>query len=591
MAAPSKTEWGAIKGSGNKQGRIGIYKSITKTQNEISVTIEVWYWTRYAVDDSSNTFKYGWGTSAGTTIGSKAINTKNGESWGTFNQILIGRYSTKFSRGTSPQTKYASASFTGIEYGGGSGSVTVQIPVPAKDNYTVSFDANGGTGAPSSLNKPIGVSVSLPNTIPIRNGYTFQGWGTSRTATVVAYTAGGTYSANASATLYAIWKANTYTIRFDANGGSGAPIQQTKTHGVNLTLSSTIPVRQDYRFDGWGVSKESTTVVYRPGDQLTDNTDMTLYAIWTFAFNKPRIENYIVQRCDSGGNYQADGTYCRVKFDWECDTSVVSIKIEYKITTSSYWTEIPVDASGLSGTVNQIVGGSLNPLNQYDIRVTVEDIHSSSSYSKPLSSKKRLMEWRKDRDGVTFGGTADEAGLVSYWNLKLKTGRIETPNGLEVDGLIPCENGVVDIGSASNPFDNGYFNDLFINGKSHIKNTLLWSGGHFMTTDQTATLSEPISKQAHGIILVFTPYVDNATKTYDRNAFYIPKELIAMHNGQSMLFTPTGSMPGNIVANKCLFIFDNKITGHSQNAFAGQVSGSNIYIQNNKFVLQYVIGI
>ena len=468
MAAPSKTEWGAIKGSGNKQGRIGIYKSITKTQNEISVTIEVWYWTRYAVDDSSNTFKYGWGTSAGTTIGSKAINTKNGESWGTFNQILIGRYSTKFSRGTSPQTKYASASFTGIEYGGGSGSVTVQIPVPAKDNYTVSFDANGGTGAPSSLNKPIGVSISLPNTIPIRNGYTFQGWGTSRTATVVAYTAGGTYSANASATLYAIWKANTYTIRFDANGGSGAPIQQTKTHGVNLTLSSTIPVRQDYRFDGWGVSKESTTVVYRPGDQLTDNTDMTLYAIWTFAFNKPRIENYIVQRCDAGGNYQADGTYCRVKFDWECDTSVVSIKIEYKITTSSYWTEIPVDASGLSGTVNQIVGGSLNPLNQYDIRVTVEDIHSSSSYSKPLSSKKRLMEWREDRDGITFGGTADEAGLVSYWDLKLKTGKIETPNGLEVDGLIPRENRVVDIGSASNPFDNGYFRQLYAGGEKLV---------------------------------------------------------------------------------------------------------------------------
>lgn len=465
MAAPSGTEWGAIKGSGNKQGRIGIYKSITKSQNEISVTIEVWYWTRYAVDDSSNTFKYGWGTSAGITIGSKTIMTKNGESWGTFNQILIGRYSTKFSRGTSAQTKYASASFTGIEYGGGSGSVTVQIPVPAKDNYTVSFDANGGTGAPSSLNKPIGVSISLPNAIPIRNGYTFQGWGTSRTATVVAYTAGGTYSANASATLYAIWKANTYTIRFDANGGSGAPIQQMKTHGVNLTLPSTIPVRQNYRFDGWGVSKESTTVVYRPGDQFTDNADMTLYAIWTFAFNKPRIENYIVQRCDAGGNYQADGTYCRVKFDWECDTSVVSIKIEYKITTSSYWTEIPVDASGLSGTVNQIVGGSLNPLNQYDIRVTVEDIHSSSSYSKPLSSKKRLMEWREDRDGITFGGTADEAGLVSYWDLKLKTGRVETPNGLEIDGLIPYENEVVDIGKMSNPFANGYFNNLYTGGE------------------------------------------------------------------------------------------------------------------------------
>lgn len=589
MAAPSKTEWGAIKGSGNKQGRIGIYKSITKSQNEISVTIEVWYWTRYAVDDSSNTFKYGWGTSAGTTIGSKAINTKNGESWGTFNQILIGRYSTKFSRGTSPQTKYASASFTGIEYGGGSGSVTVQIPVPAKDNYTVSFDANGGTGAPSSLNKPIGVSISLPNTIPIRNGYTFQGWGTSRTATVVAYTAGGTYSANASATLYAIWKANTYTIRFDANGGSGAPIQQTKTHGVNLTLSSTIPVRQDYRFDGWGVSKESTTVVYRPGDQLTDNTDMTLYAIWTFAFNKPRIENYIVQRCDSGGNYQADGTYCRVKFDWECDTSVVSIKIEYKITTSSYWTATSVYASGLSGTVNQIVGGSLNPLNQYDIRVTVEDIHSSSSYSKPLSSKKRLMEWREDRDGITFGGTADEAGLVSYWDLKLKTGKIETPNGLEVDGLIPCENGVVDIGDASNPFDNGYFNDLFINGKSHLQQRQLWTSTWFMNASQTAYLSEPISEQQHGILLFFQAYENGIAQEYWHNVYFVPKSIVKLKPGVGHSFHMVGGSDYGGEGRKYLYIYDDKIVGNQHNEGNGTKNG--ITYANNKFVLKYVYGI
>ena len=589
MAAPGNTEWGEVKGSGNKQGRIGIYKSITKTQNEISVTIEVWYWTRYAVDDSSNTFKYGWGTSAGTTIGSKAINTKNGESWGTFNQILIGRYSTKFSRGTSPQTKYASASFTGIEYGGGSGSVTVQIPVPAKDNYTVSFDANGGTGAPSSLNKPIGVSISLPNTIPIRNGYTFQGWGTSRTATVVAYTAGGTYSANASATLYAIWKANTYTIRFDANGGSGAPIQQTKTHGANLTLSSTIPVRQDYRFDGWGVSKESTTVVYRPGDQLTDNTDMTLYAIWTFAFNKPRIENYIVQRCDSGGNYQADGTYCRVKFDWECDTSVVSIKIEYKITTSSYWTEIPVDDSGLSGTVNQIVGGSLNPLNQYDIRVTVEDIHSSSSYSKPLSSKKRLMEWREDRDGITFGGTADEAGLVSYWDLKLKTGKIETPNGLEVDGLIPCENEVVDIGSASNPFDNGYFNDLFINGKSHLQQRQLWTSTWFMNASQTAYLSEPISEQQHGILLFFQAYENGIAQEYWHNVYFVPKSIVKLKPGVGHSFHMVGGSDYGGEGRKYLYIYDDKIVGNQHNEGNGTKNG--ITYANNKFVLKYVYGI
>lgn len=384
--------------------------------------------------------------------------------------------------------------------------------------------------------------------------------------------------------------ANTYTVAYNANEGIGAPPRQIKTHGVNLTLSNTIPIRTDYKFVGWGVSADSTTVVYHPGDVYTSNANATLYAIWVLAFNKPRIENYTVQRTDVSGNYQADGRYCKVKFDWECDSPVRAIRIEYKASTDSYWTSSPVSANGLNGKINQIIGGPLSPLNVYEIRVTVEDEHASSSYTKPLSSKKRVMECRVDRDGVTFGGTADEQGLVSNWDLKLKTGRIKTPTVLEVDGLVPSD-ARKDIGNVSAPFNNGYFKNLYINGKNHAENKILWSGGHLMMAEHTVTLNEPISAQAHGVVLVFAPYIDGVMKTYDRNTFYIPKYLISMHSGQSMLFSSTGSMPGNIIANKCLFIFDNKITGHKDNAFVGKVAGSGIYVQSNKFVLQYVIGI
>ncbi len=591
MAAPSTTEWGAVKGSGNKQGRIGINQTIIKTNDKITVKIDIYYWTKFAVDDKTNTFKYGWGTSAGTVSATnKHILTKNGESWGTFNQVFISSHTTEFARGTSAVTKYASASFSGIEYGGGSGSVTVEIKVPAKESYTITYNANGGTGAPSSQSKPQGVSITLSNTIPVRNGYTFLGWGTSSTATTVAYKAGGTYSANASATLYAVWKANIYTVTYDANGGTGAPASQTKTHGVVLKLSSTVPTRTDYKFVGWGVTADSTTAVYNPGDAYESDMSATLYAIWVLAFNKPRIENYTVQRCDSSGNYQADGKYCKVKFDWKCDSNVVSIKVEYKLSSDEKWTATNIEAFGLSGKVNEIIGGSLNPLSAYNIRVTVTDAHESSSYAKPLSSKKRVLECRGDRDGVTFGGTADETGLVSNWDLKLKTGRIITPDALEVDGLVPSDESK-DIGKPDTTFNNVYLKNLYINGRNHTEQKILWSGGYFMTASHTATLSEPISNQHHGIILVFTPYVDNEVKTYDRNPFFVPKQLVSMHAGQSMSFIMTGSMPGNIFANKCLIFNDTKISGHKDNSFVGRVVGSDIYVQNNKFVLQYVIGI
>ena len=87
------------------------------------------------------------------------------------------------------------------------------------------------------------MALTLSTTVPTRTGYTFKGWATSASATSATYSAGGSYTANSGATLYAVWQINTYTVSYNANGGSGAPSAQTKTYGVNLTLSSTKPTR------------------------------------------------------------------------------------------------------------------------------------------------------------------------------------------------------------------------------------------------------------------------------------------------------------------------------------------------------------
>ncbi|MDR1800864.1 MAG: InlB B-repeat-containing protein [Lachnospiraceae bacterium] len=88
-----------------------------------------------------------------------------------------------------------------------SGTYTVNITVPGSATYTVTYNANNGTGAPATQTKQAGVPLTLSETIPTRSGYNFMGWGTSSTATTATYQPGGTYSADASITLYAVWNA------------------------------------------------------------------------------------------------------------------------------------------------------------------------------------------------------------------------------------------------------------------------------------------------------------------------------------------------------------------------------------------------
>ena len=82
--------------------------------------------------------------------------------------------------------------------------------------------------------------------------------------------------------VYCVWQANTYTVSYNANGGSGAPSNQTKTYGVNLTLSSTRPTRTNYNFKGWATSA-SGSVAYQPGGTYSSNAAVTLYAVWEVA--------------------------------------------------------------------------------------------------------------------------------------------------------------------------------------------------------------------------------------------------------------------------------------------------------------------
>jgi M6 family metalloprotease-like protein len=152
--------------------------------------------------------------------------------------------------------------------------------------YTVAFDGNGNTGGtpPADQTKISNVDLTLAGAgTLLRSGHTFSGWNTATNGSGTAYAAGGTYSANAAATLYAQWTLNTYTVSYDDNGSTGgsAPADQTKTHDVDLTLAGAgTLVRTGYSFSGWNTVTNGSGTAYAAGATYAPNAAVALYAQW-----------------------------------------------------------------------------------------------------------------------------------------------------------------------------------------------------------------------------------------------------------------------------------------------------------------------
>lgn len=316
------------------------------------------------------------------------------------------------------------------------------IFVAAKTSYTVKYDANGGSGAPSSQIKWYGTNTTLSSTKPTRSGHTFKGWGTSSTSTTVSYEAGATYSSNASITLYAIWNATTYTVKYNANGGSGAPSNQTKTYGISLTLSGTKPTRSGYTFKGWGTSASSTTVSYVAGASYTKNAAITLYAVWEQTYTKPKITGLSVTRCDKNKNKTDEGTCALIEFSWSTSVEAAAIGLEYKLASSTSWADCePVIymLSGTSGVFSYVLERSFSVDYTYDIRITVTDVSGVSgntSVIRNLPAVQFPIDMKVNGKGVSIGKPATkdnlfDVGWASRFDKDVIVGRSEEWN----DGL------------------------------------------------------------------------------------------------------------------------------------------------------------
>lgn len=327
-----------------------------------------------------------------------------------YSALALGSYTFTVNKTTAAQSIscYAKITSSSSYAPGTKQSTAAAVSVSAKTSYTVAYNANGGSGAPASQKKWHGTTLTLSSTKPTRTGYSFQGWATSSGGSV-AYSAGGSYTVNAAATLYAVWKANTYSVKYDANGGTGAPSSQTKTYGKALTLSTVKPTRENYNFLGWATSA-SGSVAYAAGASYTANAAVTLYAVWGLAYVKPRITGLVISRANESSEISDDGTYAVVGFSWACDVAVSSITIEWKLASSTEYaaTDIKtISASGTSGAVNEIIGnGALDAEKTYTFRITVADTNDNSTTIRNLSGAVFNIDFKPPTADDEKGGTA-----------------------------------------------------------------------------------------------------------------------------------------------------------------------------------------
>ena len=137
-------------------------------------------------------------------------------------------------------------------------------------SYTVSFNSNGGSAVKAQSVK-YGAKASKP-TNPTKAGCTFNGWYSDKGLTK-AY--GFNAAVKGNLTLYAKWTVNSYTVSFNANGGSSVKSQTVK-YGAKASKPAD-PTRSGYAFKGWCTDKGLTRAY---GFNAAVKGNLTLYAKW-----------------------------------------------------------------------------------------------------------------------------------------------------------------------------------------------------------------------------------------------------------------------------------------------------------------------
>ena len=262
------------------------------------------YWLRLDVNQNGKTYTF-------SNISIECVETRT-QAYGT----TLGTLPTLQRTGYTLAGWYTAAS--------GGTQVTSASTTPSTDTtyyaqwtaneYTLTINPNGGTKNGSTAARTLGTKLIYDSTNwhhigedsdggnATRTGYTLTGYYTAATGGTKVYnadgtcvkgtaywsnTGNGTYIGTSNLTVYAQWTANTYTIKFNANGGSGTMSNLSMTYGTAKNLTANTFTRIGYEFKGWATSA-SGSVVYTDKQSVNNLTAtsggvVNLHAVWKTA--------------------------------------------------------------------------------------------------------------------------------------------------------------------------------------------------------------------------------------------------------------------------------------------------------------------
>ncbi len=244
----------------------------------------------------------------------------------------------------------------------------------AVKTYTVKFDANGGSGIMAN-DTGISGTYKLPKcTFTAPRGMVFDAWSLSPSGPAIS---GSTIDVSSNITLYALWKdspVETYTVKFDPNGGTGTMKDATEISGKYTLPLCTFTAPEGKKFQGWAYSPDGPQI---SGFVIEVTSDITLYALWE---DIPASTYTVKFDANGGSGIMADATGVAGQYalpnclftppegmifdGWALspDGSAITdpyIDVTEDITLYAIWKEAPTftitfDANGGSGRMRQV---------------------------------------------------------------------------------------------------------------------------------------------------------------------------------------------------------------------------------------------
>lgn len=608
---------------------IGIANNATKQLASGSTTIK-------HTSNGTKTFSYSFSQAFDITFGGTKIGTKSGSGSGTLptiprqstlsasNGTLNTEQSLTIARNVSTYTHtitYKCGSATGTIV-----TKTTAVSVPFTPPLSLASQAPNGT------------SVSITFTLTTYNGDTSIGT-SSKTITcaiptsVVPSVSIAVSDPTGYFTTYGKYVQNKSKIKIvlTETGSYGSTVKSRSIKVDGATYSSSTVTTGVIR--GTGTLTITATVTDSRGRSKSNSTTINV-----LPYKGISISAFDIKRCNQDGTSNPSGAYLCVAFAAKVDSldskNTAEYSIQYKKTTEDTFTSTAIDS--LSGkysvTLYEFIFAA-ETTSTYDIILTVTDAFGSLDRHGNGRTVGKLISILQKGLGIALGKYAEFENMLDVAFRIFPQGGFKNPilkDGTDLDSvIIPntyTSKNASSAGYVHCPITSGTFTlevascgdtDQIVQRLTMCKKdigityerfyytsawgewvqiyrpdgNILWTGSYHMVDTHTANLSEAVSDQKNGIVLVFSRYSASTVRDYGWNTFFIHKEHVKNHSGQGSTFLMTNDSAVSVIGAKYLYISNRSITGHANNNVSNTGNPSGIKYENGGFVLRYVIGV